>query len=148
MYLVGFPLLLIPLAIYNILVFLLGLGFDDTVFSVSLMSGAVLGVTTGDLLIILSILLLFVEILKSARFGARSFVDHFLSLVVFAAAVAQFLMVPKAATSTFLLLLAVCAVDVVGGIAIALGARATSRRRPVESAEPPAPAAPPEPAAQ
>ena len=37
MYIVGFPLLLIPLAIYNIIAFLFNLGFKDTLFSVQMM---------------------------------------------------------------------------------------------------------------
>lgn len=134
MYIVGFPLLLIPLAIYNIIAFLFNLGFGDTLFTVQLMSGAELGVTTSDLILILSILLLFVEILKAARFGMRSVVDHILSFVVFAVALGEFLWVRQAATSTFLLFLVICAVDVVGGGLIAI--RARSREIAVETAPP------------
>jgi hypothetical protein len=130
MYLVGFPLLLIPLAIYNMIAFLFNLGFSDTVFSIQMMSGATLGVTTGDLLIIFSILLLFVEILKATRFGTKSIVDHMLSFVVFVAALVEFLMVQKAATSTFLIFLVICAVDVIGGFSISI--RAATRDYNVE----------------
>ena len=134
MYLVGFPLLLIPLAIYNIVAFLFGLGFGDTLFSVSMMSGATLEVTSGDLLIIFSILLLFVEILKATRFGVKSIVDHLLSFVVFVVALGEFLMVPQAATSTFLLFLVICAIDVVGGFSISI--RAASRDYTVDGTHP------------
>ncbi len=134
MYLVGFPLLLIPLALYNIVSFLFGLGFDDTLFTVPMMSGATLGVTTGDLLIILSILLLFVEILKATRFGVKSIVDHMLSFVVFVVALGEFLMVQKAATSTFLIFLVICAIDVVGGFSISI--RAATRDYSVEGSHP------------
>ncbi|HWV53737.1 hypothetical protein [Pseudorhodoplanes sp.] len=131
MYLVGFPLLLIPLAIYNMIAFLFDLGFNDTIFSIRMMSGATLGVTTGDLLIIFSILLLFVEILKATRFGVKSIVDHMLSFVVFVGALIEFLMVQKAATSTFLIFLVICAVDVIGGFSISI--RAAARDYTVES---------------
>ncbi len=134
MYLVGFPLLLIPLAIYNMIAFLFDLGFSDTVFSIQMMSGATLGVTTGDLLIIFSILLLFVEILKAARFGVKSIVDHMLSFVVFVGALVEFLMVQKAATSTFLIFLVICAVDVIGGFSISI--RAAARDYTVEGHHP------------
>ena len=86
MYLIGFPLLLIPLAIYNIIAFLFRSGFSDTVFTIRMMSGATLTVSTGDLLIIFSILLLFVEILKATRFGVKSIIDHMLSFVIFVVA--------------------------------------------------------------
>jgi len=134
MYLVGFPLLLIPLAIYNIVAFLFGLGFGDTLFSVSMMSGATLEVSTGDLLIIFSILLLFIEILKATRFGVKSIVDHLLSFVVFVVALGEFLMVQQAATSTFLLFLVICAIDVVGGFSISI--RAASRDYTVDGTHP------------
>lgn len=130
MYLIGFPLLLIPLAIYNMIAFLFDLGFGDIVFSIQMMSGATLGVTTGDLLIIFSILLLFVEILKATRFGVKSIVDHMLSFVVFVGALVEFLMVQKAATSTFLIFLVICAVDVIGGFSISI--RAAARDYTVE----------------
>ena len=76
--------------------------------------GRRLGVTTSDLLLILSILLLFVEILKSTRFGIDGRSRH-LSLVLFVVALGEFLLVKQAATSTFLLLLVICFVDVLGG---------------------------------
>jgi hypothetical protein len=134
MYLVGFPLLIIPFAIYGIIAFLFNLGFGDTVFTLPMMSGATLGVTTGDLLVVLSILLLFVEILKATRFGVKSIVDHMLSFVVFVGALVAFLMWPKAATSTFLLMLVICAIDVIGGFSISI--RAAARDYTVEGHHP------------
>ena len=77
-------------------------------------------VSTGDLLIILSILLLFIEVLKATRFGVKAIMDHILSFIVFVAALAEFIMVKQAATSTFLLLLVICFVDVVGGFSISI----------------------------
>jgi hypothetical protein len=134
MYLVGFPLLIIPFAIYGMIAFLFNLGFGDTVFALPMMSGATLGVTTGDLLVVLSILLLFVEILKATRFGVKSIVDHMLSFVVFVGALVAFLMWPKAATSTFLLMLVICAIDVIGGFSISI--RAAARDYTVEGHHP------------
>ena len=120
MYLIGFPLLLIPLAIYNIIAFLFRSGFDDTIFTVRMLSGATLNVSTGDLLILFSILLLFVETLKATRFGPRSIIDHMLSFVIFVVAAGEFMMVQQAATSTFLFLVVLCVIDVVGGFSISI----------------------------
>ena len=120
MYLVGFPLLLIPLAIYNIIAFLFGTGFTDTLFTIRMMSQADLNVSVGDLLVVLAILLLFVEVLKATRFGTKAIMDHILSFVVFVVALAEFIMVRQAATSTYLLLLVICFVDVVGGFSISI----------------------------
>lgn len=120
MYLIGFPLLLIPLAIYNIIAFLFGTGFADTLFTIRMMSQADLNVSVGDMLVIVSIFLLFVEVLKATRFGVKAIMDHILSFIVFVAALAEFLLVKQAATSTFLLLLTICFVDVVGGFSISI----------------------------
>jgi len=120
MYLVGFPLLLIPFAIYNMIAFLFGTGFNDTLFTIPMMSKATLNVTTSDLLIILSIFLLFIEIVKATRVGMRSIVDHALSFVLFIVMLGEFIIVPRAATSTFLLILVIAFVDVIGGFSVSL----------------------------
>src|SRR5436190_665222 len=133
MYLVGFPLLLIPFAIYNIIAFLFGTGFSDTLFTIPMMSKATLNVTTSDLLLILSIFLLFVEILKATRIGTRSIVDHILSFILFIVMIGEFMIVPRAATSTFLLLLVIAFVDVIGGFSVSI--RTAQRDIGIEGAD-------------
>jgi hypothetical protein len=120
MYLIGFPLLLIPFAIYNMIAFLFRAGFSDTLFTIQMLSKATLNVTTSDVLIILSIFLLFVEILKSTRVGTRSIVDHTLSFILFIVMAGQFMIVPWAATSTFLLMVVIAFVDVVSGFSVSI----------------------------
>ena len=132
MYLVGFPLLLIPFAIYNMIAFLFRIGFSDTLFSIPMMSKATLNVTTSDLLIILSIFLLFIEIVKATRVGIRSIVDHILSFILFIVMLGEFMIVPWAATSTFLLLVVIAFVDVVGGFSVSI--RTAQRSVDVEGA--------------
>lgn len=120
MYLVGFPLLLIPFAIYNIVAFLFRTDMSAALFTVHMMSGGDWSVSFSDLLLVLGILMLFVEILKSTRIGTRSIVDHMLSLVLLLAMLAEFMMVRSAATSTFFLLLIMSLVDVVAGFSITI----------------------------
>jgi hypothetical protein len=116
---VGFPLLLIPLAIYNIIVFLMpGVSFADTIVKLALMSGAEWQVTLSDVLLALGMLLLLSEVIKGARPGAKFLTDHLLSLIVFGAAAAEFLLLPKFGTSTFLLLTMLSMVDFLSGIAL------------------------------
>ena len=99
---VGFPLLLIPLAIYNIIVFLMpGVSFTDPLVKLTLMSGAEWPVTLSDVLLTLGILLLLAEVIKGARPGAKYLTDHLLSLIVFGAAAAEFVLWPKFGTSTY-----------------------------------------------
>jgi hypothetical protein len=124
---VGFPLLLIPLAIYNIIVFLMpDLSFTDPLVKLTLMSGAEWTVTLSDVLLTLAILLLLAEVIKGARPGAKYLTDHLLSLIVFGAAAAEFVLWPKFATSTFFLLTALSLVDFLSGLALRTRRRAVA----------------------
>src|SRR4051794_14362355 len=119
MSMVGFPLLLIPLAIYNIIVFLMpGVSFTDPVLKLTLMSGAEWQVTLSDMLLALAILMLMFEVIKGARPGAKYLTDHLLSLLVFGGAAAEFLLWPRFGGSTFFLLTLLALVDFLTGIAL------------------------------
>ena len=102
MFLIGFPLLLVPFAIYNIIAFLMpGMSWAGALATIHMMSGADWTMTGGDILIAISILLLFVEMMKVARIGKRNLVDHGLAVLVFLAMFSEFLLVkqaPSAAT--------------------------------------------------
>src|SRR5882757_4760715 len=116
---IGFPLLLIPLAIYNIIVFLMpGVSFADPLLKLTLMSGTEWPVTLSDILLALGILLLLFEVIKGARPGAKYLTDHLLSLIVFGAAAAEFVLWPKFGTSTYFLLALLSMVDFLSGISL------------------------------
>src|SRR5213079_406368 len=158
---IGFPLLLIPLAIYNIIAFLMpGVRFGEPLFKLALMSGTEWPVTLSDVLLAVGILLLLAEVIKGARPGAKYFTDHLLSLIVFGAAAAEFVLWPKFGTSTYFLLTALALVDFLSGLAlrrrhgaVVVAEPAVSRKRtgkaepvterPFEPVPAPAPAMPP-----
>jgi hypothetical protein len=121
MFILGFPLLLVPFAIYNIIAFLMpSLTWTGEWTYVHMISGGDWTMTAGDLLVMLAILLLTGEILKSTRIGIRTVVDHALSLVLFLGMLVEFLLVKQAATATFFLLMVISFVDVLGGFAVTL----------------------------
>ena len=135
MFILGFPLLLVPFAIYNIVAFLMpGVSWTGTLTTVHMMSGGDWTMSAGDMLIVLSILLLFGEMMKSTRIGIRTVVDHGLSLLLFLAIVAEFLLVRQAASSTFFILLVISFIDVMGGFAVTL--RSAQRDLTVEGTIP------------
>jgi hypothetical protein len=150
MSMVGFPLLLIPLAIYNILVFLMpGVSLAEPVVKLPLMSGAEWSLTLSDMLLALGIIMLLFEVIKGARPGAKFLTDHLLSLIIFGGAVAEFLLWPRFANSTFFLLALLTLVDFLTGITLRVR-RGTQKAPAVPRGEvrPPAavtPAAMPEP---
>jgi len=121
MFLIGFPLLLITFAIYNIVAFLMpGVTWAGVITTVHMVSGADWNMSAGDLLVAFGILLLFGEVLKSTRIGIRTVIDHALSLILFLGMLVEFLLVPQASTSTFFLLLVLSFIDVLGGFAVTL----------------------------
>jgi len=134
MFAFGFPLLLIPFAIYNIIAFLMpGVSWTATLTTVHMVSGADWTMSAGDMLIVLTILLLFGEMLKSTRVGMRTVVDHGLSLILFLGMLVEFLLVKQTATSTFFLLLVISFIDVLGGFAVTL--RSAQRDLTVQGVE-------------
>ena len=119
MSMVGFPLLLIPLAIYNIIVFLMpGVSFAEPLVTLPLMSGAPWPITLSDGLLALGIAMLLLEVMKGARPGAKYLTDHLLSLIVFGGAMAEFLLWPRFASSTYFLLALLALVDFLSGVAL------------------------------
>jgi hypothetical protein len=121
MFLIGFPLLLISFAIYNIIVFLMpGVAWSAAVTTAHMISGVTWTMSAGDLLVAFAILLLFGEMVKATRIGTRTILDHGLSLILFLGMMAEFLLVPQASSSTFFLLLVLGFVDVLGGFSVTL----------------------------
>jgi hypothetical protein len=119
MSMIGFPLLLIPLAIYNIVAFLMrDFSFTAQLITLPLTSGTAWPVTLSDVLLTIGILLLLCEVIKGARPGAKYLTDHLLSLLVLCGAGAEFVLLPQFGTSTYFLLVMLALVDFLSGIAL------------------------------
>ena len=132
MFALGFPLLLIPFAIYNIIVFLMpGVEWTAPVTTVHMMSGQDWVLTWEDILLAFSILLLAVEIMKSTRIGMRTIVDHVLAMALFVVMLVEFLLVQRAGTSTFFLLMMISLVDVMVGFIVSI--RSSQRQIEIDS---------------
>ena len=128
----GFPLLLIPFAIYNMMAFLTpGVAWTAPVATVHMMSGEDWVLTWEDLLLVFAIFLLWIEIIKSTRIGMRSIMDHVLAMALFIAMLVEFLLVRQAGTSTFFLLMIIALVDVLAGFIVSI--RSSQRRLEVET---------------
>ena len=116
------PLMVIAFIMYNAIV-MLGPDahaiLDRRVFSIPLMT-APLALTWGDLLIILTLGLLFAEVIKATRTASSSLVDHGLSMLVFVACLVELLLVRSAATSVFLIITIAALVDVMAGYTIGI----------------------------
>ena len=139
MYLVGAPLLVIPFAIYNIIAFLMpGVSWSAPLTHLQLRSGAEWTMSVGDILVAFTVLILIVEVIKFARIGTRSFVDHTLALLLLFGMTAEFVWVTQAATATFFLMLVIAFVEAAGGIGVSLRTRARRRELVIEPEAAPA----------
>lgn len=115
------PLLIVPLAIYNILVFITpGLEWTSPLSSFALPSGATWAVSLSDAFTAFCLLVLFFELMKATRISARSIIDHMLSLLLLIAAIVEFLMVRQAGSSVFMLLICVMLLDVLTGFSVSI----------------------------
>ena len=121
------PLMAIPLVLYNLgVIGLFGTDpWDSQLFLITMISGGTWAMTLGDLLLVLALILMFVEIMKSTRTSNASLVDHMLSTGVFIIFLVEFLLVAGAASSIFFLLMLIALLDVLAGFSVSL--RAASR---------------------
>ena len=127
--LIALPLLVIPVILYNIVV-LSGLGgggltaADDALrqamFSIPMASGASWNVGVGDLILFLSLILLFFELLKSTSSQKVAIVNHALSMILFVICLVEFLLVRGFATSTFFLIVTMVMLDVLAGFIVTI----------------------------
>jgi hypothetical protein len=74
----------------------------------------------GDLFVLAGLVALFFEIIKAARLGAGTIVDHMLSTATFIVALVEFLLVPFCGTSTFFFLMIMALIDVVAGFSVSI----------------------------
>jgi hypothetical protein len=151
----GFPLLLIPLAVVNIIAFLMPtVSLSAPIYTVPLTSGVSWTITFSDALIAFSMLLMLFEAAKTVRPSAKYLTDHLLSFIVFGGATAEFVMLPQFGNSTFFLLTVLAFVDFVSGITLHLrlrrmiGARRRATVEPLPAEPKPAPANAPPPDAR
>ncbi len=116
------PLMILPLIAYNILALVFSAQWTAEVSAVPMMSQAVWTMTSSDVFLLCTLFVLFIEILKSSRASHSSVLEHILSTIVFIACLVEFLLVDKAATSTFFLMTVISFVDVVAGFSITIRA--------------------------
>jgi hypothetical protein len=142
---IGFPLLLIPFAIYNVIAFLMPFDWNTKLYAFQLPSGLTFEPTASDAFLTFSLLMLMFEFIKSTKHG-KSLVEHFLAICLVGGAGAEFAMISPTAimnqpsaplqtgNSTFALFVVICVVDLLAGFAASLR---RARRKVVVDEQPP-----------
>jgi hypothetical protein len=122
----SFPMMFVAVLVYNLVWafhWMTGGAVSATLatgISIPMFSGEPWIFTVSDLLLIVSLCLLFVEVVKSTRTNAGEVVNHALSVLVFVVALVEFIVLKGFSTSTFFLILAMCLFDIVAGFTISI----------------------------
>jgi hypothetical protein len=118
------PLLLIPLIVYNIVAFVFMAGnpgaWSAPMFSIPMVSGQSWSLTASDMMVVLGLVCLFFEVLKSTNTGRSSVLEHMLSTLVFVVFLVEFILVGAAASSLFFILMIMAIFDVVAGFTVSI----------------------------
>jgi hypothetical protein len=120
------PLMLIPFILYNLVMFGLigdggiGQALASQILDLKMMSGQDWTMTLGDLLVVISLIILFLEIFKATRRSSVALLDHLFSMILFVVFLIEFLLVANAATSTYFILMTICFIDVIAGFTVSI----------------------------
>ena len=120
-YIVAFPAIALVIIAFNILG-LAGQWMDSEslIWDGMLPSGTEFYLKIGDFFVLAGLVALFFEIIKAARLGAGTIIDHMLSTATFIVALIEFLLVPYCATASFFFLMIMSLIDVVAGYSVSI----------------------------
>jgi hypothetical protein len=121
------PLLVFPLVLYNFVVLTgiatpgnVGSWMSAPIFTIGMFSGDAWGVSFADVFMGLSLLLLFVEIVKSTRTDAMSIINHGLSMLLAVVCIIQFITMQGFSNSVFFMLALMTILDVIAGFTVTI----------------------------
>jgi hypothetical protein len=93
---------------------------QDPIFTIGMFSGDAWGVSFADVFMGLSLLLLFVEIVKATRTDAMSIINHGLSMLLTVVCIIQFVTMQGFSNSVFFMLTLMSVLDVVAGFTVTI----------------------------
>jgi hypothetical protein len=132
-----FPLLVIPIVIYNLFALGGGMIFNYNIqdllltcvgegcrnshaIGIKMFSGQTWFFSFGDLLVLGSLILLFVEVVKATRTTSNEIINHGLSMLVFVIALIEFITLKGFATTPFFMIMFMTLFDVIAGYTISI----------------------------
>ncbi len=124
-----FPLLLLPVILYNLIALGGGVIFhmdlQDALsikhaLGIKMFSGETWMFSFGDFMILLTLALLFVEVVKATRTTSREIINHGLSMLTFVVALIEFITLKGFASTPFFFIMIMCLFDVVAGYTISI----------------------------
>ncbi|MGA7711167.1 MAG: hypothetical protein WCA81_04645 [Rhizomicrobium sp.] len=122
-----FPLLIIPVIIYNL--FALGGGviaghavqsLGTASFTLTMFSGDKWNISFFDFLLLLTLALLFIEVVKATHTTSAELINHGLSMLTFVICLIEFITLKGFATTTFFFIMLMSLFDTVAGYTISI----------------------------
>ena len=130
----AFPLLALPVLLYNLVLLSMNGGLNaadaanqlaQPLFTIHMTSGGAWPVNLGDLLLAASLIVMFIELLKSTNSRNVAIVNHSLSMILFVVCLVEFLLLKGFSTSVFFLITTMVLLDVLAGFIVTI---ASTRR--------------------
>ena len=115
-----FPFMVLTVIAYAVPVAITGVPLAREVLAFALPSGERFAMTVSELLLAISTIVLFFEIMNATSAKSSSILNHGLSMLVFIACFVIFLLIPGFGTGTFLIITLMALVDVVAGYSISI----------------------------
>ena len=120
-YILSVPAIALVIIAFNILgISGQGMDSESLVWDGVLPSDAEFYLKVSDFFIMAGLVALFFEIIKAARLGPGTIVDHMLSTATFIVALLEFLLVPFCGTAAFFFLVIMSLIDVVAGYSVSI----------------------------
>lgn len=125
------PLLVFPFIVYVIIAVIAGGQHMDetpaiagtlnsTLFSISMVSGVSWKMQVGDILLLVSLVLLSIELMKSTSSRSSAMINHMASMAVLLTCIVCFILFANFATATFFLFTCLVLIDVMVGVIVSI----------------------------
>ncbi|WP_340693741.1 hypothetical protein [Hyphomonas sp.] len=125
------PLMIVPVILYGAAAVAAGKPVDmatvpimntlgATIFQMPMVSGGRWIFELGDGILLIGMIMLFIEIIKSTNSKTGSLINHGLSMAIFVLSLIAFLLVRNFATSVFFLLMLMMLLDVIAGFMVTI----------------------------
>ena len=125
----AFPLLALPVLLYNLVLMTMSGGLRSPeaasqlaqpLFTIHMTSGGNCPVSLSDLFLGASLVVLFIELLKSTNSRNIAIINHSLSMILFVGCLVEFLLLKGFATSAFFLITLMVLLDVLAGFIVTI----------------------------
>lgn len=126
-----FPFLLVPVVFYNLVAIFSGspgadgrsgaaATMDSTAFTLPMLSGVAMDVSWGSIMVLVAVVFLFVEVVKSTSTASSAIVNHIVSMGLFIVCLIEFLLLQSFATGTFLIITMIVLLDALAGMVVTI----------------------------